>query len=171
MERSPTRQSADGSLASSSASSTSSLASHLPDEGRMEPLLVETPRLRLLSGDNHERGWRPRKPGRTFRPGSGDPRIGVALHAAQSTVMALEASGSGRPHPRTLDELIAMEQLRGWSHVFKELKSEGLLEEQTLGHVVARWTLGRDRRRPFTSQPPVALRSASSLAPSRIGSR
>ncbi|HEX9749089.1 MAG TPA: hypothetical protein VGB86_11855 [Methylomirabilota bacterium] len=28
----------------------------------------------------------------------------------------------------------------GWTQVFKQLKTEGLITEQTLGHVVARWT-------------------------------
>ena len=27
----------------------------------------------------------------------------------------------------------------GWSRVFKELKEQGLIDEQTLGHAVARW--------------------------------
>jgi hypothetical protein len=44
------------------------------------------------------------------------------------------------------------QQSSGWTQVFKQLKTEGLIEEQTLGHVVARWTNRTIRnRRPSLS--------------------
>jgi hypothetical protein len=47
-----------------------------------------------------------------------DSQIAHALHDAQSA-----------PTRKGLDEILS-----------KQLKTEGLIEEQTLGHVVARWT-------------------------------
>jgi hypothetical protein len=93
----------------------------------------------------------------------GDPRIARALHWAQTL-----PSGDG-PHGahrlRTLDELIALaEQGRGWGRVFKQLKAEGLIHEQTLGHVVARWT---GRRHALRTAPATALRAALTHAPIR----
>lgn len=61
----------------------------------------------------------------------GDRRIARALYDAQA---AAEAS----TQPRTLDEIAAM-LAAGWSRAFKELQAGGLVHEQTLGHVVARW--------------------------------
>ncbi|HEY7654701.1 MAG TPA: hypothetical protein VIG07_17935 [Methylomirabilota bacterium] len=60
-----------------------------------------------------------------------DSQIAHALHDAQSTPSLR----------KSLDEILFMaQQSSGWTQVFKQLKSEGLIEEQTLGHVVARWT-------------------------------
>jgi len=62
-----------------------------------------------------------------------DSQIAHALHDAQST--------PNLPLRKSLDEILFMaQQSSGWTQVFKQLKSEGLIEEQTLGHVVARWT-------------------------------
>jgi hypothetical protein len=59
-----------------------------------------------------------------------DSQIAHALYDAQSAQTQ-----------RSLDEILAMAQRSsGWTQVFKQLKTEGLIEEQTLGHVVARWT-------------------------------
>lgn len=72
----------------------------------------------------------------------GEQRIARALYDAQR---AGGASGSSRSEPgsrrRSLDEIAGMERSGArWSQVFKQLKAEGLIAEQTLGHVVARWT-------------------------------
>ena len=62
-----------------------------------------------------------------------DSQIAHALYDAQSTPSV--------PARKSLDEILFMaQQSSGWTQVFKQLKSEGLIEEQTLGHVVARWT-------------------------------
>ncbi|MGH7365205.1 MAG: hypothetical protein ACREKQ_16790 [Candidatus Rokuibacteriota bacterium] len=62
-----------------------------------------------------------------------DSQIAHALHDAQSAPTP--------PSRKSLDEILFMAQhTSGWTQVFKQLKTEGLIEEQTLGHVVARWT-------------------------------
>jgi hypothetical protein len=83
--------------------------------------IMSTTTLRLLSGSGYRR-----------EPSAmpSDSQIAHALYDAQSA----------QPQ-RSLDEILAMaQQSSGWTQVFKQLKTEGLIEEQTLGHVVARWT-------------------------------
>ena len=76
-------------------------------------------------------------------PAPVDRRIALALHAAQGA--ATSAPGltltqhEPLAQPRTVAEIVEMAEGRGWSQVFNALKSKGLLAEQTLGHVVARW--------------------------------
>jgi hypothetical protein len=85
-----------------------------------EEIMSTTP-LRLLSGSGYRR-----------EPSAmpSDSQIAHALYDAQSAQTQ-----------RSLDEILAMaQQSSGWTQVFKQLKTEGLIEEQTLGHVVARWT-------------------------------
>ena len=75
-----------------------------------------------------------------------DSQIAHALYDAQSAQTQ-----------RSLDEILAMaQQSSGWTQVFKQLKTEGLIEEQTLGHVVARWT----NRTIRTRRPSLASVSA-----------
>ena len=112
----------------------------------MNSMRAEISSLRLLPGTGSNRGSRSARislRGSVNRLTPGDRRIALALHAAQSAATSSTNAGSGpdglETRPRTLEEIAAMEQRGGWSHVFKTLKSQGLLEEQTLGHVVARW--------------------------------
>jgi hypothetical protein len=118
----------------------------------------EMPSLRLLQGTGPNRGPRSTRTsfrGTVARLAPGDRRIALALHAAQSAARPTVSTSSRLgvdTRPRTLEEIVAMEQRRGWSHVFKALKSQGLLEEQTLGHVVARWA--RDGGARGTVQQP-----------------
>jgi hypothetical protein len=82
---------------------------------------MSTTTLRLLTGSGYRR-----------EPSAmpSDSQIAHALYDAQSAQTQ-----------RSLDEILAMAQRSsGWTQVFKQLKTEGLIEEQTLGHVVARWT-------------------------------
>ena len=82
---------------------------------------MTTTTLRLLSGSGYRR-----------EPSAmpSDSQIAHALYDAQSAQTQ-----------RSLNEILAMaQQSSGWTQVFKQLKTEGLIEEQTLGHVVARWT-------------------------------
>jgi len=73
---------------------------------------------------------------------SSDSQIAYALYDAQRVLDATPR--------KSLDEILVMaQQSSGWTQVFKQLKGEGLLEEQTLGHVVARWT-----NRPLRSRRP-----------------
>jgi hypothetical protein len=84
-----------------------------------------------------------------------DSQIAHALFDAQSA-----PSLSSR---KSFDEILFMgQQSSGWTQVFKQLKSEGLIEEQTLGHVVARWTNRTIRtRRPYLAHADVETVGAS----------
>ena len=90
--------------------------------------------LRLLSGSGYRREC-------SSMPS--DSQIAHALFDAQSAPSV--------PSRKSFDEILFMgQQSSGWTQVFKQLKSEGLIEEQTLGHVVARWTNRTVRsRRPL----------------------
>jgi hypothetical protein len=80
--------------------------------------------LRLLSGSGYRRES-------SAMPS--DSQIAHALFDAQRA--------PSLPSRKSFDEILFMGQhSSGWTQVFKQLKSEGLIEEQTLGHVVARWT-------------------------------
>ncbi|MGH7315815.1 MAG: hypothetical protein ACREI6_05335 [Candidatus Rokuibacteriota bacterium] len=86
--------------------------------------MTTTTTLRLLMGSGYRR-----------EPSAmpSDSQIAHALYDAQSAPTP--------PSRRSLDEILFMgQQTSGWTQVFKQLKTEGLIEEQTLGHVVARWT-------------------------------
>jgi hypothetical protein len=65
----------------------------------------------------------------------GDRRIAQALFHAQT-------AAAPSVQPRTLDEIAAM-LAAGWNRAFKELRDRGLIQEQTLGHLVARWARGQ----------------------------
>lgn len=85
---------------------------------------MTTTTLRLLMGSGYRR-----------EPSAmpSDSQIAHALYDAQSAPTP--------PSRKSLDEILFMAQhTSGWTQVFKHLKTEGLIEEQTLGHVVARWT-------------------------------
>jgi hypothetical protein len=84
-----------------------------------------------------------------------DSQIAHALYDAQSKPSV--------PACKSLDEILFLaQQSSGWTQVFKQLKSEGLIEEQTLGHVVARWTNRTLRpRRPGMSHVAVEQVGAS----------
>ena len=74
-----------------------------------------------------------------------DSQIAHALYDAQRA--------PGVPSRKSLDEILFMaQQSSGWTQVFKQMKSEGLIEEQTLGHVVARWTNRTLRPRRITTE-------------------
>jgi hypothetical protein len=98
-----------------------------------------TTTLRLLLGSGYRR-----EPS----PMPSDSQIAHALHDAQGT--------PGLSSRKSLDEILFMaQQSSGWTQVFKQLKSEGLLQEQTLGHVVARWTNRTIRSRRPVGHPVV----------------
>ena len=96
----------------------------------------------------------------------GEQRIARALYEAQKSVGESRSSASSNGIPvRSLDEIAGMERnVAGWNQVFKELKSEGLIAEQTLGHVVARWTR---ILRPVRIGLAERLRSAQTPVPTR----
>jgi hypothetical protein len=101
--------------------------------------------LRLLSGSGYRRES-------STMPS--DSQIAHALFDAQSA--------PSLPSRKTFDEILFMGQhSSGWTQVFKQLKSEGLIEEQTLGHVVARWTNRTLRtRRPILAHAELEPASA-----------
>jgi hypothetical protein len=103
--------------------------------------------------------------------GGPDRRIALALCEAQAAGRSPLARASARVEERSqaLGEILELARRHSWNQVFKTLKSRGLLEEQTLGQVVARWT-PRDRGvEAVTDAPRAGLRIAPSPAPSRIG--
>jgi hypothetical protein len=101
--------------------------------------------LRLLSGSGYRRES-------SAMPS--DSQIAHALFDAQSA--------PSLPSRKSFDEILFMGQhSSGWTQVFKQLKSEGLIEEQTLGHVVARWTNRTVRtRRPILAHAELEPASA-----------
>jgi hypothetical protein len=136
----------------------------------VRPSLAETPPLyslrrsppRLIASDPADaRGtdaWR------------GDERIARALYLAQ-TRTASTASAQRRVERRTLAEIVAIGGAgRGWNLAFKQLKSEGLIEEQTLGQVMARWAQRSAATLAASSNRRAEPRTSPSLAPSRTGS-
>ena len=139
----------------------------------MDTLVTEIPRLRLLSAGpaRAPRSSRTPSSASVIRLTPGDPRIGLALHAAQSATGSVVTAGSSsaelQTRPWTLDEIMAMEQHQGWSRVFRVLKSQGLLEEQTLGHLVARWGRRGGHTAPATAQPEATPLAAPSPVPSQ----
>ncbi len=139
----------------------------------MDSSRVEMPPLRVLPGAGPARKPRPaRTPprGNIVRLTPGDRRIALALYAAQSAAHSV-VSTDLETRPRTLDEIVAMEQRCGWSHVFKTLKSQGLLDEQTLGHVIARWAQRTGTETAAMLDSRAALRAALAHAPTRPESR
>jgi hypothetical protein len=101
--------------------------------------------LRLLSGSGYRRES-------SAMPS--DSQIAHALFDAQSAPSV--------PSRKSFDEILFMGQhSSGWTQVFKQLKSEGLIQEQTLGHVVARWTNRTLRsRRPILAHAELEPASA-----------
>jgi hypothetical protein len=113
--------------------------------------------------------------GRVLRLIFGSPRSRSAATLSTDSQIARAlcdgqvSDGSGAGAPRSLDEIAAMaRQSSGWTQVFKQLKAEGLLEEQTLGQVVARWNNRSGRLAP-SGELEGALRSAPWRAPSQTG--
>ncbi len=95
---------------------------------------------------------------------STDSQIARALHHAQ-----LDSGRSAATRPMSLEEIVAVAQENsGWNHAFKWLKEQGLLEEQTLGQVVARWN-NRYGRAGASAELEAALRNGSLHAPSQTG--
>jgi len=70
----------------------------------------------------------------------GNKRIATALFEAQSTT-------TGSATPMTLEQ-IAQERRNGrkWGDVFQDMKSQGLIEAETLGQVLGRYDRARHSR-------------------------
>jgi hypothetical protein len=144
-----------------------------PDLLKIAVMALATPHLHLLAGSDGPE-TRPMTSTGTLDDAfaglaPGERRIARALYDAQ---MGGGASGSrwadSGTRLRTLDEIAEMQRNgAGWSQVFKQLKAEGVIAEQTLGHVVARWTRCGSRDEAPTPTFGAALRAAPSPAPSR----
>jgi len=96
-----------------------------------------------------------------------DRRIALALFRAQSSGEV--PTGLWAPRHKTFAEIVALVRHTGWTQAFRALKLQGLIAEQTLGHVVARWSRPLRRSKAFSPETQAALRAASSPLPSRIG--
>jgi hypothetical protein len=70
-------------------------------------------------------------------------------------------------HSRSLEEIEDLVRQHGWSRAFRTLKALGLVEEQTLGHVIARW--GRQAGGPTALTS--AIRAGFQAAVSRVPSQ
>ena len=69
----------------------------------------------------------------------GDQRTVHALYTAQQHALG-NTSSPVRPERLSLDEIAAMKQDGyGWSHVFDEMKSRGLIQEKNFGQVIRKY--------------------------------
>jgi hypothetical protein len=95
--------------------------------------------------------------------GSGYRRETSSMPSDSQIAHALFDAQSAPSLRKSFDEILFMGQhSSGWTQVFKQLKSEGLIEEQTLGHVVARWTNRTIRtRRPVLAHAGIESVGAS----------
>lgn len=66
----------------------------------------------------------------------GDQEIARALFEAQTPPPAATAAAAG-PTPMNLDQIAALKASGGWGQAFKEMQSDGLVQEQNLGAVVS----------------------------------
>ncbi len=64
----------------------------------------------------------------------GDQKIARALFEAQTPPPATTAAG---PTPMNLDQIAALKASGGWGQAFKEMRSDGLVQEKNLGAVVS----------------------------------
>ena len=63
----------------------------------------------------------------------GNQKIATALYKAQTT------STTATTTPLTLDEIAAKKQSgQGWGRVFKDMKTQGLVQEKNLGQVISK---------------------------------
>lgn len=139
----------------------------------MNHRLVETPRLRLISGGiaaSQTRSEYTALPDHVnASPSSGDRRVALALHEAQAAASSQPNVGTSREPLKSLDQIEELVRQSGWSRAFRTLKAQGLIEEQTLGHVIARWDQPGEGAAWFRSAARAELPDATSRAPSRIG--
>lgn len=98
----------------------------------------------------------------------GDRRIALALYQAQSPGYA-PSIPSRTLKPKSFAEIATLVRHRGWTQAFRVLKAQGLIGEQTLGHVVARWGRPPMRAAAINPWPREEIRAAGSPAPSRSG--
>ena len=69
----------------------------------------------------------------------GDQRTVHALYAAQQHALG-NTSSPARPEGLSLDEIAAMKlNSYGWSHVFDEMTSRGLIQEKNFGQVIRKY--------------------------------
>jgi hypothetical protein len=79
----------------------------------------------------------------------GNQKVARALFDAQSAVFTPAppgTAGARTPRPLTLDEIAAQKKgSQGWGQVFQAMRSQGLVQETTLGQVVTRYEHQRSR--------------------------
>jgi hypothetical protein len=82
------------------------------------------------------------------RMSPGNQKVARALFDAQAAVFTPAPSGAGERSARalTLDEIAAQKQgTRGWGQIFQAMRSQGLVQETSLGQVVTRYEHQRSR--------------------------
>lgn len=91
------------------------------------------------------------------RMSPGNQKIAQALfHAQAAAVSPTPSSGSGARTARalTLDEIAAQKHgAQGWGQVFQTMRSQGLVQETSLGQVVTRYEHQRSRAAAATAVP------------------
>jgi hypothetical protein len=131
----------------------------------------EPPRLRLLSKPIPSPDKRTPFPSPLCEPSesssAADRRIALALHRAHTAVDCVLSVTPTLGHSRSLEEIEDLVRQHGWSRAFRTLKALGLVKEQTLGHVIARWGRQAGGASALTSAIRAGLRAAASPAPSQ----
>ena len=82
------------------------------------------------------------------RMSPGNQKVARALFDAQAAAVTPVPPGSSERSARTLtlDEIAAQKQAtRGWGQIFQAMRSQGLVQETSLGQVVTRYEHQRSR--------------------------
>jgi len=70
----------------------------------------------------------------------GNQKVAAALYQAQSSVLSPSPARGARPRLLTLEEIASRRRGgQAWGHIFRDMKSQGLVHERTLGQVVANY--------------------------------
>lgn len=76
----------------------------------------------------------------------GNQKVARALFDAQAVLPAAPTAAARSSRPLSLDQIAAQRQARrGWGSVFELMRSQGLVRETSLGHVVDRYEHQRRR--------------------------
>jgi hypothetical protein len=137
----------------------------------MQHRMAETRWLRLLADPSPQTRDAGLDEHTANAPGGGDQRIAWALYEAQVSPSPAASSPGTRPRRRTLAEIVSLGgDRRRWSLAFKQLQADGLVHEQTLGQVIARWSRRAEPAAAAMPVPAAPLRGATSPVPSRTAS-
>lgn len=93
------------------------------------------------------------------RMSAGNQKIARALFDAQTAIVTPAPPGARSARALTLDEIAAVRQSgQGWGQVFQTMRSQGLLNETSLGQVVSRY---ESRRTTAAAKPASPAKDAT----------